>query len=539
MKIVLAQLDPTVGDVVGNAAKILQAWREAADHGADLVVVPELAISGYSPDDMVLRPSFLEDVRQITEKLAISLAGGPPLIMGAPWQDEGKLYNAALLLSGGKIAGRSFKHELPNYACFDERRHFSAGPLPDPLIVDGLPVGVMICEDMWFSDVARHLRQKGAQLFIVLNGSPYETEKLRERHAIARARVMENELPLVYLNLVGGQDELIFDGHSFVLDATGGLKAMADGFVEESLETEWNLLPKTIQPRTGDVRQTMDGVAAKYRAIRLGLSDYAVKNGFQDVVMGLSGGIDSALVAVLAVDAFGADHVHTVMLPSVYTSRESIDDAAAVAKALGCAFSVVPIIQSVDALSASLESVWGGEPIGVTAENLQARLRGLMLMSISNQKNCLLLATGNKSEWATGYATLYGDMCGGYAPLKDLYKTEVYKVARYACSRNGAVIPEAIFRKAPTAELRPNQKDQDSLPPYEELDEILQGLIECDMSFAAVIEQGHDLNTVKKVWKMLQGAEYKRRQGPPGPKITRRHLGKDRRYPITNGYTGS
>lgn len=538
MKIALAQLNLTVGNVVGNLAKLRSAWLEARKLGADLVVSPELSITGYPLGDLAIRPSFQEDVVNAIEALAKETATGPGILVGAPWMENGQLYNAAILLDGGKICGKFFKRALPNYRSFDDKRIFVEGKPADPMNFRGQKLGVMICEDMWFADTPRELQRRGAQIFIVINGSPYEADKLKERQAIARARVMENGLPLVYLNLVGGQDELVFDGASFVLDNKGALMAQAPAWVEEIVPVEFRREGSASIVEGGCIETLEEGDAEKYRAILLGLQDYVRKNGFKDVILGLSGGIDSALVAVLAVDALGADHVSTVMLPSVYTSQESLADAAEVARALGCRLDMVPIAPAVSTFEGSLGPIFGNHPPDATQENIQSRCRGIILMAMANRFGKLLLATGNKSEMSTGYATLYGDMCGAFAPLKDVYKTEVYKLARYAVARNGAVIPKQIFTKPPSAELRPGQIDEDSLPPYNVLDPILYSLIERDMSFKALADEGYDPLIVKQVWSMLQLAEYKRKQAPPGPKVSRRHLSQDRRYPITNGYLG-
>jgi len=545
LSLALAQLNPAVGDIASNIAKLREARQQAAKQGAHLLITSELYVSGYPPEDLVLKPSFLEAVRAAVEKLAKDTAdGGPALLLGTPWREKGKPVNAALFLSDGKIAAIIPKCDLPNYGPFDEKRVFAPGPLPSPVAFKGLKLGIMVCEDMWTKDAAAQLKQQGAQIFLVPNGSPYESDKLDERQTFARARVKETGLPLVYVNQVGGQDELVFDGASFVLDAHGTTVVQLPAWSEDIQLTHWNLTPKGLQPETATLAKTPQGEAAIYHALMLGLRDYVKKNGFPGVVLGLSGGIDSALAAVLAADALGASKVRAVMMPSPYTSQESLDDAAALAKALGCRLDTIPIATAMETFSTTLANAFANQAPDITEENIQSRCRGLILMALSNKFGPLVLSTGNKSEMSVGYATLYGDMCGGFAVLKDLYKTQLYKVARWrnvhkpasALGPEGAVIPENVFTRPPTAELKPNQKDQDSLPPYETLDAILEALIEKDMGVQEIIKQGHDAATVKRVWAMLDRAEYKRRQAPPGVKITRRSLGLDRRYPITNKY---
>ncbi|MDD3288448.1 MAG: NAD+ synthase [Alphaproteobacteria bacterium] len=538
MKIALAQINPTVGNIVGNVGKIRMAMQDASQQGVDLLITPELCVTGYPIEDLALRPSFQDDVMDAILTLAEETVSGTGLIIGTPWMDNGQLYNAAILLDGGNICGKVFKRHLPNYGPFDDKRIFSEGQISEPLDFRNHKIGVMICEDMWSAEVPRRLKRGGAELFIVLNGSPYELDKQHERQSIARARVIESGLPLAYINLIGGQDELVFDGASFVLDAKGEVVSQASSWVEDVLVSDWQEMHGSMIALPGRIERIPEATEAQYRAVLLGLQDYVRKNGFKDIILGLSGGIDSALVAVLAVDALGADHVHTVMLPSVYTAPESMEDAAAVAKALGCKFDVISITPAVDVFGEIMSPVFGDYVADSTQENIQSRCRGVILMAMANRFNKLLLATGNKSEMSTGYATLYGDMCGAFAPLKDLYKTEVYELSHYAVSRNGPVIPERIFKKPPSAELRPGQVDEDSLPPYEVLDAILYSLIEGNVNFGALVDQGYDLMLVKQVWSMLQLAEYKRQQAPPGPKVSRRHLSKDRRYPITNGYIG-
>lgn len=544
LRIALAQLDPVVGDLDGNRAKILAAWRESKRRGDDLVITAELCITGYPPEDLVHKPSFIDAVEVAVAALARDTADGPALLLGAPWRLEGKTYNAALLLEGGSIVGKSWKHDLPNYACYDEKRVFAAGPLPEPLVWRGLRLGVLICEDMWKPPVARHLRHKAAQILIVLNGSPFETDKRTIRHAVARERARESGLPLVYVNQYGGQDELVFDGASFVMDAAGELCAEAEAWTETLLSVTCAVREGDVQPQAAPIMESSPHEESVYNALVTGLRDYVTKNGFAHVLLGLSGGIDSALVAAIAVDALGADKVQAVMMPSPYTSADSLRDAAACAAALGCRLDSIAITPAMLAFDEALKPLFAGKTRDIAEENIQARCRGVLLMALSNKSGGMVLATGNKSEMAVGYATLYGDMCGGYAPLKDVYKTEVYRLARWrnghkprrGLGPSGVVVAETILTKAPTAELRPNQTDQDSLPPYDTLDAILACLIEGDGGMAACVTAGHDKATVAQVWRMLDRAEYKRRQSPPGPKITRRHLGRERRYPITNRY---
>lgn len=545
LSLAVAQLNPVVGDIAGNIAKLRDARRRAAEQGAHLLMTSELYISAYPPEDLVLKPSFQNAIRKAVESLARETAdGGPALLVGVPWQEEGKLYNAMLLLYDGRIATRVFKRELPNYGPFDEKRVFTSWQMPEPVSFRGFRLGVMICEDMWQPTVARLLKERGAQILLVPNGSPYEITKMDDRRHFAELRVKETSLPLVYGHQVGGQDELVFDGASFVLDSGGRCAMQAASWDEDILVTNWTLMPNGLRPEAGRIKSIPQGEAAIYNALLLGLRDYVNKNGFPGVILGLSGGIDSAVVATLAVDALGADCVTTVMLPSPYTSTESIEDANAVAEALKCRYESIPITTVMAAFSQTLANPFLGKVADVTEENIQSRCRGIILMALSNKFGPMVVSTGNKSEMSVGYSTLYGDLCGGFAVLKDVYKTQVYKIARWrntnkpdlALGPDGIVIPERIFTKAPTAELKANQTDQDNLPAYEILDDILECLIERDMSLQEIVQRGHDTATVRRVWGLLDRAEYKRRQAPPGVKITKRLLGRDRRYPITNKY---
>lgn len=541
----LAQVNPIVGDIGGNAARIRALRREAAE--CDLLVCGELALAGYPPEDLVLRRIFQENVERETYALAEETAdGGPALLIGAPWRQDGKLYNAALVLDGGRIAAIRFKYDLPNYGVFDEKRVFTAGPLPDPVVFRGANLGIMICEDMWTPRVAAHLAEVGAELLVVPNGSPFETDKPGIRQGLAAERATETGLPLLYVNLVGGQDELVFDGASFAWDPAEGLRARAPAWQEGVTPTRWQRATDGYWTCTGaTVAGDCDGLESIYHAMAVGLRDYVEKNRFPGVVLGLSGGIDSALTAVVAVDALGPERVRCVMMPSPYTSQDSLKDAAEVAELLGVRLDSINIEPAMTAFSAMLAGVFAGLPADVTEENVQARARGLLLMAISNKLGHMLLTTGNKSEMSVGYATLYGDMCGGFSVLKDIYKTTVFALSRWRnqCRPDGfhgpagRVIPERVIVKPPTAELRPNQTDQDTLPPYAELDGILEALIEDEASVDATAARGYDAATVRRVRRMIDRAEYKRRQAPPGVKITRRAFGRDRRYPITNGFT--
>jgi NAD+ synthase len=560
----LAQINPTVGDIKGNTALIRAARASAAADGAALVAFPELVLVGYPPEDLVLRPSLLAAIEGALDSLKADTAdGGPALLVTAPMRADGAVLNAVYLLADGEIQAIRTKHELPNYGVFDEKRVFTAGPLPEPIAFRGLKLGVPICEDIWFPAVSRALAGAGADILIVPNGSPFELGKVGQRLELARERAMETGLPLVYLNQLGGQDELVFDGGSFVVDAAGALVAALPAWKEAVLPVDFrragnglepvaspSLPPAQITDRmtepfaNGASSPTEADLAEIYAAMMLGLRDYVGKNRFPGVVLGMSGGIDSALSAAVAVDALGAGHVHLVRLPSRFTSAASQDDAAECAEYLGVELMTLPIADGVAALEATLAPLFAGREADTTEENLQARARGILLMALSNKFGWMVLTTGNKSEMSVGYATLYGDMCGGYSVLKDVYKTTVFALSSWrnrarpdgALGPEGLVIPEAIIVKPPTAELRPNQTDQDSLPPYDVLDAILLGLIEREEPAATIAEAGFPIALVKRVQHMLYTAEYKRRQAPPGVKISRRNLSRDRRYPITNAF---
>ena len=547
LTIACAQVNPTVGDVRGNAALIRRIRDEAAAQHADLVVFPELVLVGYPPEDLVLRPALVEAARSALDELQReSAGGGPGLAIGLPWKGENGVHNAVALVADGSVDLR-FKHELPNYGVFDEKRVFAPGPLPEPVAFRGVRIGLPICEDIWFPTVSRHLAARGAQLLLVPNGSPFEVDKFHVRVDHAARRATDTGLPLAYVNQVGGQDELVFDGGSFVVNADGTRARMTTFWRESLMLTRWTADGSVYRCEEDGAATEEPRLAAVYHAMMLGLRDYVRKNGFPGIVLGLSGGIDSALTVAVAVDALGPDAVRGVRLPSRFTSGASQDDAEESARLLGIALDTVAIEAPVAAFEESLAGVFAGRPRDVAEENIQARARGVILMAISNKFGSLLVTTGNKSEMSVGYSTLYGDMCGGYSVLKDVYKTEVYALSRWRnqCRPGGAlgpagrVIPESSITKAPTAELRPNQTDQDTLPPYEELDAILNGLVEEELSVSQIVERGFARDTVVRVQRMLFAAEYKRRQAPPGVKITSRNFGRDRRYPLTNAFRES
>ena len=545
LRIALAQLNPVLGDVEGNEALALNARAIAAREGADAVMLPEMFLAGYPPEDLVLKPAFQDACRAACERLARATAdGGPGILIGLPWVESGRLYNAYAWLDGGIIAGVRFKVDLPNYGVFDEKRVFVPGPMPGPIVIRGVRVGIPICEDIWTDAVVECLAETGAELLLVPNGSPYWREKADTRLNIAVARVAESGLSLAYLNQVGGQDELVFDGASFVLAPDSSLALRMPSFREAITIAEWNKEPDGWTPVDGEKALEPEGDEADYAACVLGLKDYVEKNRFPGVVLGLSGGIDSALCAAMAVDALGPERVHCVMLPYKFTSSISLDDAAACARALGVRYDILPIAPAVEGIEASLKPVFNDRPRDITEENIQSRARGTILMSISNKFGAMVVTTGNKSEMSAGYATLYGDMNGGYNPIKDLYKTEVFRLSRLrnrwkpegALGPDGEVIPDRIITRPPSAELREDQTDQDSLPPYDVLDDILERLVEREQRIAEIVARGHDIELVKRVERMLALAEYKRRQSAPGVKVKQKNFGRDRRYPIVNRF---
>ena len=540
----VAQLNPTIGDIGGNLAKLKSAREEAAGLGADIVVAPECYISGYQADDLVLVDGFLEKVAGAVEELAgLTADGGPAVIVGAPRRDGGQIRNSVFVLDGGRVTATRDKVRLAIGGVFDDPRNFSPGELQGPAMVRGALIGLPVCEDMWSAELVETLKESGAELLVVVNGSPFEAGKADQRMAAAVARVAESNLPLMYVNLVGGTDDQVFDGSSFCVNPGGEVGAWLPCFGESLAVIEagkggggWTF--------TGPVAKPDEGEAALWRAITLGIRDYTEKNGFERVILGLSGGVDSALVATLAVDALGAGRVDAVMMPSPYTSDISIEDAGALAGNLGVRLRRVDIDGTMKVVDQALAPAMPDGLSGVAAENLQSRLRGLALMSISNTEGQLLLTTGNKSEYASGYATLYGDMCGGYAPILDLWKTQVFALCRWrnanlpqgALGPGGGVIPERVITRPPSAELKPGQKDSDTLPEYEQLDPIMKALVEDMASPEKLIEEGHEEKHVRLCARFLQGVEFKRGQSAPGPKLSRRAFYRDRRMPITNRY---
>lgn len=543
LTIALAQLNPTVGDIDGNLARIRRARDRAAADGADLVVLPELALIGYPPEDLVLRPSVVDACHAAVDCLIRESHSSPAIIATTPWREDGHVYNAAIVIDEGATA-RRFKSDLPNYGVFDEKRVFTAGPLPAPVNFRGIQIGVPVCEDIWTPAITAHLASAGAEFFIVPNGSPFEMGKFPARVELARARTRETDRALVYVNQIGGQDELVFDGRSFVLNRTGSIACSLAGWEDAVALTRWTRTADGWVCGPGSIEEPGEPLADIYNALVAGLRDYVGKNGFPGIVLGLSGGVDSALSAAVGVDALGPDRVLGVRLPSPFTGTVSMEEAQFVADRLGIRLLTLPIGTVMASAETTLAPVFERRPRDVTEENLQARIRGLLLMALSNKFGSMLLTTGNKSEMSVGYATLYGDMCGGFSVLKDIYKTEVYRLSRWrnahrprlARGPHGEVIPERTLTRPPTAELRPNQTDQDSLPPYDQLDAILKGLIEEEKSVDEIAAAVAPREVVARVQQMLYTAEYKRRQAPPGVKVSRRSFGRDRRYPITNRF---
>lgn len=544
LSITLAQLNQSVGDLAGNAAAMLAA-RERAK-GSDLIVFPELQLIGYPPEDLILRPALIERAAAELQKLARATASaGPAMLVGSVFVQDGALHNGVALLDQGKVAAIRFKRELPNYGTFDEMRLFQPGPLPEPIIFRGTMIGVPICEDIWQPDVCRHLADFGAEMLICINGSPYEIDKDALRiDGVAKRRAVDTGLPLAYVNRVGGQDELVFDGASFVVNGDGGLAVQMTDWQEQEVTTHWTKTAQGWRCDRGEIAMLADHPEDIYCAMVLALRDYVNRNRFPGVVLGMSGGIDSAICAAIAVDALGPERVWAVMLPSRYTSQESLDDAAACASALGVRHEVIPIQPAVEGFDAMLADSFADAKVDITEENLQSRIRGVTLMALSNKFGHMLMTTGNKSEMSVGYATIYGDMAGGYNPIKDAYKLTVFALSRWrnqhlpriGLGPAGVVIPENILVKPPSAELRPDQKDSDSLPPYEVLDPILLGLVEHEKSVDQLVTEGFDRESVVRIERLLHLAEYKRRQAPPGVKLGTRNFGRDRRYPITHAF---
>ena len=495
----------------------------------------------------MLKPAFQKACHEAVEALrADTRDGGPALFVTTPWREGEKLHNAIIAFDKGEIIGKRYKVDLPNYGVFDDKRVFTPGPMPGPLVFNGVRIGVPICEDVWTPDVVECISETGGEILLVPNGSPYEVGKTDVRVQLGVQRVVESGLPFVYLNQVGGQDEVVYDGGSFALGADRTLKAKLASFREEVMTVEFRRGDKGWECQPGPIAPEMSDIELIYQAMVLGLRDYVNKTGFPSVVIGLSGGVDSALTAAVAADALGPARVHAIMMPSPYTSRESLEDAEACAKAIGIKYDIVSIEPAMKAFRGMLQPLFGNRAEDVTEENIQARARGVALMAVSNKLGGMVVTTGNKSEMAVGYATLYGDMNGGYNVLKDVYKTTVFELCKWrnahapegALGSKGKVIPERIISKPPSAELRPDQKDADSLPPYPVLDAILKGLIERDLGAAELAAEGHDPAIVDRVWRLLEGAEYKRRQAPPGVKITSRNISRERRYPIVNGFRG-
>lgn len=541
-RLTLAQLNPTVGDLAGNATRARDAWQQGKYAGADLVALSEMFITGYNTQDLVAKPAFTDAAMAQLEQLALDCADGPALAIGGPLREKGKLFNAYYVLQGGEISCRVLKHHLPNETVFDEVRIYDVGPLAGPYSVSGIRIGSPICEDAWFEDVAETLGESGAEILLVPNGSPYYRNKMDVRINHMVSRTVETGLPLIYLNMVGGQDDQVFDGGSFVLNPGGELVVQLPVFDEvishvdfERTEKGWRALPGVLTTLPDEWEQD-------YRCMVESLRDYMGKHRFTKVLLGLSGGIDSAIVAAIATDALGPENVRCVMLPSEYTSQNSLDDATEVAKNLGCKYDTVSIAEGRQAITSTLAPLFEGLEPGLTEENIQSRLRGLLLMAMSNKFGEMLLTTGNKSEVAVGYATIYGDMAGGYNPIKDLYKTRVFETCRWRNANHrdwmmapaGEIIPPRVIEKPPTAELRENQRDDDSLPPYNVLDAILTELIDNEASVADVVAKGFERDVVKKVENLIYTSEFKRFQSAPGTRLTMRSFWLDRRYPMVN-----
>ena len=546
LTITLAQLNQSVGDLAGNAAAMLAARERAKAWRSDLIVFPELHLIGYPPEDLILKPALIERAAAELEKLAKATASpGPAMLVGSVFVQDGALHNGVALLDQGKVAAIRFKHELPNYGTFDEVRLFQPGPLPEPIVFKGTMIGLPICEDIWHADVCKHLADFGAELFICINGSPYEIDKDALRiDGVAKRRAAATGLPLAYLNRVGGQDELVFDGASFVVNGDGSVPVQMKDWEEQEVTTHWTKTAKGWRCDRGEVASLAQHPEDIYCAMVLALRDYVDRNRFPGVVLGLSGGIDSAICAAIAADALGPDRVWSVMLPSRFTGQLSLDLATECARMIGCRYDTIPIAPAVEAFDAMLAGSFADCEVDITEENVQSRIRGVTLMALSNKFGPMLLTTGNKSEMSVGYATIYGDMAGGYNPLKDAYKMTVFAISKWRNANqpkiglgpDGPVMPEGIITRPPSAELRPDQKDEDSLPPYPVLDGILLGLVEHEKSVEQLVTEGFERDTVIRIERLLHLAEYKRRQAPPGVKLGSRNFGRDRRYPITHAF---
>ncbi|MBJ7578058.1 NAD+ synthase [Devosia sp. MC532] len=545
LRIALAQLNPKVGDLVGNLALGRQALADAVSAQADILMFPELFLTGYFPDDLLFKPKFIADaVATAKELVKATDRTDVVIILPTIWQDSLGLHNAVIVAENGEITAIRTKHELPNSDVFFEKRYFTAGALPEPVTIKGVTVGIPICEDIWHEAVCAQLTEMGAEILLCPNGSPYWRNKQHVRKNLVRARTEEDQIPLLYLNQIGGQDELVYDGASFGMEPGNKLVFQGKSFETDFIISDWARSEAGWTCTNGKIEELTSTDEAPWRACVLGLRDYVKKNGFKNVVLGLSGGIDSAVVAAMAVDALGPENVHCIMLPYRYTSEASIKDARECAELLGVRYDVVSIGNPVDQALVELQPVFGTRPADLTEENIQSRMRGVVLMAVSNKLGSMLLTTGNKSEMAVGYATIYGDMNGGYNPLKDMFKMEVYRLAAWRNANvpgdclgpSGMVIPQNIIDKAPSAELRPDQKDQDSLPPYPVLDAVLTALVEDEKSVAEIVSDGFDSEMVLRMQRLINIAEYKRRQAPPGPKLSAKAFGLGRKYPITNGY---
>ncbi|UWQ17607.1 NAD+ synthase [Jannaschia sp. M317] len=543
-RLTLAQLNPVMGDLEGNAARARAAWAQARDAGADMLALPEMFLTGYQPQDLVRKPAFVADATRHLNALIADCVDGPAIGIGAPLWPTGadKPYNAYVVAQNGAVLAEVVKHHLPNYKVFDEKRYFESGDVSGPYVVNGVRIGTPICEDAWFDDVTETLAETGAEILVVPNGSPYFRGKQDVRYGHMVARTVETGLPLCYLNLVGGQDDQIFDGASFVLNPGGQLTHHLDCFTEEIVTVDFDRTDDGWRARDGAKAPQPEGPSADYRAMVVALRDYMAKAGFKQCLLGLSGGVDSAIVAAIAVDAVGPENVRCVMLPSEYTSAHSLEDARGVAERLGCRLDTVPIAAGRAAITDTLAPLFEGTKPDLTEENIQSRLRGLLLMALSNKFGEMLLTTGNKSEVAVGYATIYGDMSGGYNPVKDLYKTDLFEVCRWRNANTadwfkgpkGEVMPVRVIDKPPSAELREDQKDEDSLPPYPVLDDILKRLIDEEQSVEQAVAAGHDRDVVKHVERLVYLSEYKRFQSAPGARLSQRAFWLDRRYPIVN-----